>query len=270
MQTDSFFYIGKSHTVCEDYALHGKNCIILSDGCSSSKYSDIGSRLLCITANRILNSFISVPFSYDEFGKKVAVCVSEQLRLLDLPMTTMDATLMVAFEFKGLLYLYTYGDGYYQIKFKNKHIQFGTVKFNRNAPYYLSYWLSPQNNIDYIKKYGNGVELITGTYINGTCEMNSEIVDLSFSHDKPLINFPIPIDQVEYIMLMSDGVESFQNYSALPTIPIKPSDIIEELSCFKNKNGQFITRRVKAALKQFRKDGIEHFDDLSVAGMYID
>jgi len=271
MQTDSFFCIGKSHSVCEDYAFHGKKCIILSDGCSASEYSDIGARLLCITAKRILNSFVNIPLSYSEFGTTVAGCVAEQLRLLDLPINSMDATLLVAFEFNEKIYFYAYGDGYYQIKYKNQDIHFGTTKFNSNAPYYLSYWSNPQRNIDYINKFGNEVETITGSYTDGeeNCELKTETVDLSFSHETD-VKFPIPIDELEYIMIMSDGVESFQDYSNLPASPIETAEIIKELSSFKNTKGKFITRRTNAAIKKFMKQDIDHYDDLSVAGMYMD
>ena len=54
MKLDSAFQIGKTHDVCEDFALTGtfedeKNTaryVIVSDGCSSSQNTDLGSRLL--------------------------------------------------------------------------------------------------------------------------------------------------------------------------------------------------------------------------------
>ena len=46
--SDSYFKIGKTHLICQDYALHSEGHISLSDGCSSSPNTDIGSRLLCL------------------------------------------------------------------------------------------------------------------------------------------------------------------------------------------------------------------------------
>ena len=54
MNTGSFFTIGSTHLVCEDYALHGKDYVILSDGCSNGGgpriHTDWGSRILCKAA----------------------------------------------------------------------------------------------------------------------------------------------------------------------------------------------------------------------------
>ena len=266
MQTDSFFSIGKSHSVCEDYAFHGDNCIIVSDGCSSSKHTDIGSRLLCITAHRILKSFKNEPLSYFEFGNKVVTCVSEQLRLLDLPINVIDATLLVSFVVNDKVYTYIYGDGYYQIKYTTGKIQFGTLNYNGNAPYYLSYWLDSQRHSNYLKKFGKTVEAITGIQIGNETELKSTDIEITVTNNI----LPIPVDEIEYVLLMSDGVESFQHYDESPPIPIVNTDILNELSSFKNIKGQFVTRRTKAALKKFKKNGIDHYDDLSIAGMYMD
>jgi len=268
MQTDSIFNIGKSHSVCEDYAFHGDNCIIVSDGCSSSKHTDIGSRLLCITAHRILKTFKNEPLSYYAFGNKVSNCVAEQLLLLDLPISSMDATLLVSFVNDGIVYVYIYGDGYYQIKFKDDSIQFGTFNYNGNAPYYLSYWLDPQRHNDYIKQFGESVEYVIGMYSGENYESISNNININQHKETSLIT-PISINDIEYIILMSDGVESFQNYSVHPPIAIDTNEVLKEMTNFKNNKGEFVTRRIKSALKKFKKDGIEHYDDFSVAGIYF-
>ncbi len=51
MSSDSFFTIGKSHDICEDYACNGVfndeiAYVIVCDGCSSSTHTDFGSRIL--------------------------------------------------------------------------------------------------------------------------------------------------------------------------------------------------------------------------------
>ena len=52
IEKDTFYSTGKSHQVCEDYVV--ANCrypiICLSDGCSSSKDTDVGSRLIVRSA----------------------------------------------------------------------------------------------------------------------------------------------------------------------------------------------------------------------------
>ena len=50
MTADAYFAIGRTHDVCQDYALASddvpKTWALVSDGCSSSPASDIGARLL--------------------------------------------------------------------------------------------------------------------------------------------------------------------------------------------------------------------------------
>jgi len=51
MNADSYFEIGSTHLVCQDYALSGlykDMCYgIVSDGCSSAENSEIGAQILC-------------------------------------------------------------------------------------------------------------------------------------------------------------------------------------------------------------------------------
>ena len=53
MNADAYFTIGKEHVqkdpfVCQDYAaVVGPGRVVLSDGCSSSRHTDFGARLLC-------------------------------------------------------------------------------------------------------------------------------------------------------------------------------------------------------------------------------
>ncbi len=60
METNSFYQIGKEHKVCEDYASCGIEPFpyaILSDGCSTGKNTDIGSRIL-VSITKKKSSFI--------------------------------------------------------------------------------------------------------------------------------------------------------------------------------------------------------------------
>lgn len=59
MNSDCYFEIGHSHTICQDYALTGKindvlSYAIISDGCSSSPLVDVGARLLAHSAKEYL------------------------------------------------------------------------------------------------------------------------------------------------------------------------------------------------------------------------
>ncbi|MBC8139363.1 MAG: protein phosphatase 2C domain-containing protein, partial [Fibrella sp.] len=128
-QSDAAFAIGKTHKVCQDYALTGDAhatipTVWLSDGCSSSPHTDIGARLLThvaldrvtdlATAFRAKNE--SQPGLLDGFIQanltRVAVIAGE----MGVRSDCLNATLMglvSGADRNGERYLYSilYGDG---------------------------------------------------------------------------------------------------------------------------------------------------------------
>ena len=79
MQSDSFFEIGVTHEICEDYASHGANFGIVSDGCSNGNGpkidSDWGSRILCKSGEQHLDK-LSSP---DQFITAITTTAKTQL-----------------------------------------------------------------------------------------------------------------------------------------------------------------------------------------------
>ncbi len=58
---DSFFSMAKQHAVCQDYAIGGmlpSPFLVLCDGCSSSNNSDVGARILAISARKIYHELL--------------------------------------------------------------------------------------------------------------------------------------------------------------------------------------------------------------------
>ena len=77
INVDSFLKKGKQHFICEDYIINSDDrdtmpYIILSDGCSSSENTDIGSRVLVRSALNILDEKLDIEFKFrscNRFGK---------------------------------------------------------------------------------------------------------------------------------------------------------------------------------------------------------
>ena len=68
MNTDFYYEIGHSHTICEDYAIAGKfasdiSFAIVCDGCSASPHVDVGARIIAHSAQKGLKC-IGKAFKY--------------------------------------------------------------------------------------------------------------------------------------------------------------------------------------------------------------
>ena len=94
VHVDDFLHIGQTHNVCEDYILSDVDpfpYIVLSDGCSSSRDSDFGSRILTHVTKRLLTDS-HVPL---HVLSQHAICEAGVVsRMLKLHETSLDATLM--------------------------------------------------------------------------------------------------------------------------------------------------------------------------------
>ena len=97
--------------VCQDYSICGDApfpFLILSDGCSSSKDTDIGSRIL----THVAKSLILTLSDYYNFGN-VVISESEVLtKKLCLSSSCLDSTLIVAFITNDICHIVMHGDGH--------------------------------------------------------------------------------------------------------------------------------------------------------------
>ena len=64
ISADSYYTNGGLNKGCQDYALHDSGFfpapyIIVCDGCSSSRFTDVGARLLAHASKKVLHSLIN-------------------------------------------------------------------------------------------------------------------------------------------------------------------------------------------------------------------
>ena len=112
MITDSYFAIGSSHRVCEDYAIHSlpgvHNLFAISDGCSSCKDTDFGSRILLKCLQHHSGKGFDLMFVWED-AKKI-------IRKLDMPLESLYATMIYGYttERNGVkgVEVICIGDGY--------------------------------------------------------------------------------------------------------------------------------------------------------------
>ncbi len=286
MQIDSFFTKGVSHKICEDYTMHGiikgNPYIIVCDGCSGSDETDFGARLLARAAkeairhlslyyNDFYNDFYNDDFKelFDNLEYEIKFNVNEMIKSTNSSLSVIDATLLIAFNIDDKVFIYTRGDGTFAYKTTDGILNIETIEFKSGAPFYLSYDLS-SSNLECYKNTKNDKKVLTSSiFKNGDCINNIiENVDYDFRIFKV-----IPLKDLEFISLMSDGVSAFQFNSKFEgeknNLKLSTNEIVRNMVAYKNYAGEFVDRRMNRMMKDLSKEGIENFDDVSSATIYF-
>jgi hypothetical protein len=259
INTDIFLEIGNSHKICEDYIIQGCDpipYIILSDGCSSSKNTDMGARILCHLAKQYLKFNEIKNIKYYKMGQWVIHNAELTARQLGLNKRCLDATLIVAYLVEDSVVIHMYGDGVIVSK-KNDIYTIHQIDFSNNAPYYLSYLIDEASDqLYYEQKNERTVTIIT----------NDDVRQDIYAYDSE--NVCQFFTEFDCLFIASDGLASFidNNPTSRATHPIMK--VATEFMAFKNIKGEFLKRRMKRALKLYGELGIVHFDDLSI-GAFI-
>jgi len=287
MKIDSFLKIGHSHEQCQDYILTGTDpCpyIILADGCSQAKDSDIGARLLCHTALKYLKKNQSRLDRLDppeKIGQDIIVEAALALNShFNSKIDCLDATLIMVYKFQGEYYIYMYGDGVIFRVSQCGDISYTRAYYKPNAPGYLRYRINGYENY----KNSNVIKLTDSHY--GWNSYDSMEPYHRIVHE----------GDIQTLLVASDGVESFiyndqiqyktmfnilkqriinEKINPLQHIIIPPEikelnweNVVGEMIDFKNTNGIFLKRRVKKVMKNYLKEGFINDDDLSIGCFY--
>lgn len=293
MNQDSFFSIGQHHikngNPCQDYAstftIQGVSIAVISDGCSSSwdnfggtkriGQTDIGSRTIVEavyqTFETILTKYNSINkkdllhYLHSEYGRKELteefVKTFESLKINTLKIADYFATAMIVASIKELSLFICYGDGgFAYVNSKGLFIQ--KIEFNNNTPFYLTYISQGINNYisNVIDSNGNIGQLTKYKINHGTekfdineVEKQKEIQNINQKHIEYGYSQLINNEDIEYVSVFSDGMFDFKNNWI---------DCIIASHAFKNKNGEFVKRRM---IKAQEKEGVNSLDDLSIA-----
>ena len=263
---DSYFTIGSDHRVCEDYAIHGDApfpYFILSDGCSSSSNTDFGSRLLVMAAKNLFHMYpieTLRTMSEKEIGIAIISLATTYIRPIGLNSSSLDATLLIGYidEDKGSVRVLMYGDGSCIFSVADE-VTRKTISYESEAPFYLNY----QTNINRLNAYKKDADLAVtiDTFVN-----NQKPISDVVSFDEP-ISFCFPLADLQWLVLASDGIQTTFNKSR---VKIEEAEEIASMFAFKGMHGEFAVRRMKRWKKNNAKNGLDHSDDISVAGFSVE
>jgi hypothetical protein len=289
MGADYCFRIGTTHSICQDYALAGESkgitYAILSDGCSGitkleqpgSPYTDFGARFIVLSALRNLSTIAnSTEWSEEDqsfliknppskYLLKVIADADAIRRQASLPSDSLDATLLMVTETNGTISVVMAGDGVIAFRYRNGTIKYMRRSFEKGMPGYLNYHIKSQVQKDYFSQaktfteyYG---EKINGTYIETSQTFPNTTIDLSY------YNILLDKNEIDLVLLFSDGVESFVDSN---NDPVSFDQILEIIIDLPRMSGQFITRSCNYLLKRYCiEKKWQHQDDFSCAGIYL-
>lgn len=288
MGSDAGMIIGESHLVCQDYArtlnapIPGmdystmgreegptpcEKWAFVSDGCSGSPDTDVGSRLLVLSAIESVLQGVS-PFeghSTTTNPKAIALLASCAAKQLGLHPHAIDATLLVIkhdVAAKGFN-VFMAGDGMIGIK-QGDIIYLHEIRYESGCPYYLSYELDEQRKKEF-NKHPSGIKRsiikgINGWQFNGEEAIHGGIYS-SFWAAKP----------GDVVFAITDGAGSVQKNKTKETTKTKSAvaltDVIDKLVAFKGTQGQFVSRRLRGFQKEAKSEGWSNFDDIGLAAI---
>lgn len=295
MHSDRALFTGKTHEICEDYAIAYNNVIVLSDGCSGSPATDFGSRILCATALNLLRGMTEYEKQFKE--EQCILTARPAARILNLPQDCLDATLlMAAINENGSSIAAVYGDGVLAIKLKDGRIYYANINFKSNTPgasfpYYINYLYDDARHEDWHELDSERVISIELIEPDGTHSILVEKLDLGYGfppedydeikphihefagvgHFRSELNRTViwiqDFSRIECIAIMSDGVGTFHTVGT--NEPYPQEQVIHGLLNFRRTEGAFIQRRAKRFIKNCADKNIVHDDDVSIAALYL-
>jgi hypothetical protein len=276
MNADAYFTIGKTHEVCEDYALAGNGFAVLSDGCSGSTRTDFGARFLALSAENWLEQEHKTPGEILDIPNNALRQARNMVKVASLPSECLDATLAYIFADELYANVVLAGDGVVAARRRSGGVEVFCVDYLSGAPAYLNYTTDRVRRELYLYQ-DQGFQL-TAYLPDGDgvhWQRGSQEVVTPGAGLAPH-NFIFDLEKYDIVAVMSDGAMSFQRavVNDLGTsrhfedVPV--TDVVEQLMAIKSPAGKFVARRCKRFLKNCAKKGWHHNDDLSMAALHIE
>lgn len=271
MNADCGFRVGRTHAVCQDYAVAGSGefaYALLADGCSSSPDTDIGARLLVKAAERAMPT-LAGQGDWDCYHQEAIRTAGRCAGHLALNASALDATLLTVYSQGPTWAASIYGDGVLAVKERSGLLRITAISFTQSAPYYLNYSQDKARHAAYLCRHTNERKIaLTGLRPDGSVDYSHETrsaADSETFHEEGLTA------DTDWVAVLSDGVQSFYGMTCTETsrvmedVPLQT--ILPPLLDFKNTHGVFVQRRLQRFLAQAEDRGRQHHDDLAVGAV---
>lgn len=268
MNADHQFYIGADHKICQDYAIsHAGDdsaLAIVCDGCSSSPDVDFGARALALSAKRTL-AIGGADMNYDLFGKVTIKNLEHIGDMIPLHPKALDATLLATWVKNRNFKAHMYGDGVFFHK-TSTTLRIVHVEFESNTPAYLSYYLDKVRLQEYHDTVFESKRILDISMFTGNGEPKDAIEIENFVKPFDQVTFEGLADEGDIIGVCSDGINSFKKAGS-EEVPWHV--MIRDFIDFKTTPGVFVQRRLGWLKRQWTKEQISHYDDISMAAIVV-
>jgi hypothetical protein len=286
MNASCAFAIGKTHDVCQDYAVAGGLRLasekgvgpaplrdpyaLVSDGCSSSSDTDIGARLLVKSAERLVQFLAD--FSEDELKSYHEAAVDRALAhaaTLGLSAHSIDATLLSIKVCGGRFVAACYGDGVIAARARSGELTAYSITFAESYPRYPSYSADAERQRIFVARTGNLKEVTTYRWDPSGVLLMRE----STTSTREVEAVTGTADAFAFVSVLSDGIHSFTAPAATATSRHRERVALEAcipgLLAFRAPTGAFVQRRLNRFLDECKAVGWQHHDDLAIASVYL-
>lgn len=263
---DSHFSMGSTHDVCQDYAVSrcDDNRVIacVSDGCSSSPMSDIGSRLWCVSA---LRNFSKGGCIHDLVSDSLRYFVG--LGLSEMFPLCMDATLGVIVQSGKTADIFLAGDGVIIERYKDGSLFISNFQSEKigsgDAPAYPSYLFDFDRLDFYLDKVVSPRRLLYRSGYSEDLLVKKYVPDSFFWHERR------DLSKYSHIIICTDGIRSFFGGDMNNPVIIDYNNVIEEMVENIGCGNAFVRRMVNILKRKSKKNGWRHYDDLGICGISI-
>ena len=276
MNADFYIERGKTHDICEDYAVAGQlgdtALAIVSDGCSSSSDVDFGARILAYAARDTLVPVLvdGRPLDVAWLSREVQRKAEAVLGCFDLiPSNALDATLLTGIvRAAGDAFSATvcvWGDGLVLFRVRDT-IEALWIQYGKNAPHYLVYAMRPDRNTDYIQKQTGGRRVTRVCFDLAGNELERSVDEAAVGDPALPLVYERTLQTGDALVLATDGVSQFFEGD---NTPVPWEALVPEFINYKQTNGVFLKRRMNFFQRENKEAGVTHLDDVGAAAILI-
>jgi serine/threonine protein phosphatase PrpC len=230
---------------------------IVSDGCSSAEYSEIGAQVLCHTTKNILmvyydlflNGSVTPEFIAQLLATSIRAKADEVRKIYPISRDSLQATLLIAVMINDFMFTFVWGDGII-IRCWNKSTTVSEIDYpDTNAPVYL------MTDIEaYKRKFEDKLNKRLTNY--NPCKSTGLL-----PFDEPYVDYR-KVGSGDLFILCTDGFTQYQDQNKKP---IEVTSIIPSILDYPNYNGQFVKRTMNFMKRDLARKGWAHSDDIGIA-----